>query len=166
MTVITLIGDDGNETKVETAAISRIRGILPAERALHEASTRIDQAFIQFVRDAPRAVADLVKPGFPALTELALPNGAPVWFDGSKAKGPLPVPLSEAPRGTRSALTIGNKTQFVSSSPQEVHDRIAAARGTALPVPDPARRTPQSASPELQEWLAPENVWDADVPTE
>jgi hypothetical protein len=161
MSIITLTADDAGQVQLKTSEIERIRRITDSERDLHEATTRVDYAHTVYAKEEPEKVALLVAAnGVPTLGRLLLPNGWPVWFDAGKTRGPLPVPHSAPQDSIKSALEIAGKLQYVRSTPQEVHDLIAAASGNVLPVP----RAGTGAARSLEELGAPRLIWDDDVP--
>jgi hypothetical protein len=160
MATITLTGEDSRPIQLQPSEIERIRKMTESERETHDATTRLDYAYTVYVKEQPENVARLVADNVPTLGRLALPNGWPVWFDASKARGPLPVPGSAPADSVHSALEIGGKLQYVRSTPQEVHDLIAAAKGNVLPIPSELTGRAAESARELR---APLQVWDANV---
>jgi hypothetical protein len=168
MAVIKLTGETGAITEIETAVFLRMRAILNSERQLHNANTRIDHAFISYVKEQPEAVAALIA-ATPeqrrTLASLTMLNGQPLWFNGEKAQGPLPIPDSVRQSGARSGVKIGQKVQYVLNTHQEVAEVIGATEGDRLPIPGEGfdARIPE-APPQVTP-PAPDAVWDPNIPT-
>ncbi len=101
-----------------------------------EANTkcRIDHPSVQFVIEDSGSVVPAVKSENPHIGQLTLPTGKPVWFNGTVSRGPVRLVSGHAP-AAQSAPYITDKIQYVTETPEAVRNAVAAAGGTALPIP-------------------------------
>ncbi|WHA39733.1 hypothetical protein [Agrobacterium larrymoorei] len=74
--------------------------------------------------------------GLPALVELILPGGKPVWLAGEKAQGPVRLIAGELVDGVHSAYFVGELLTRVRNTPEEVAAAIGAVGGQVLPIPE------------------------------
>ncbi|QPC92017.1 hypothetical protein [Mesorhizobium sp. INR15] len=133
--MITLTRFDGVAVQIKATDIVRVR---QTEADLGEkGNSRVDGLIIPFYNDIPSAVATAVHAEVASFISLAQPGGKPVWFNGAKASGPVPVAKVDQepmPYGQiRSALMIGDKIQYVNNTPDEVYNVILAQGGHAEP---------------------------------
>ncbi|ETA72322.1 MULTISPECIES: hypothetical protein [Mesorhizobium] len=137
--MIKLTRFDGVAVEVKAELIVRVRqtdtGVLK-----EHGNSRVDGLVVPFYMDQPQTIADAVHAEIKTFTSLNQPGGKPVWFDGAKASGPVPLssvnrqPLKEGK--ANSALQIGNAVQLVNNSPQEVYKLISDMGGNAEPPID------------------------------
>ena len=146
---------DGSEGRLQAETVIRIRRTIASERE-SGALTRIDWIQTMLVKEPPEAVVTLVGAVLPSLGKLRLPDASPIWFNARAAEGPLPLADNKLQNGVLSGMVLGNRLQYLSSSPQEVHDEIAARGGSSLPVPPPFKGGERSVRPPLE-------VWDSDI---
>jgi hypothetical protein len=135
---ITLTLPDGSAVNLSPKTIIRIRRTITPEDQTG-AKTRID--WIQIVREAPADVAALVE-GYSSIGKLIMPEGSPLWFNAAVAQGPMPLPADLFTKGVRSAILLGDKMQYLASTPEEVRAELADKGGNALPIPAPFGKTP------------------------
>jgi hypothetical protein len=159
--MITLTTPDGNPVNIDGSRVIRIRASIPDE-STPPSQTRIDWVNLQFVLESAASVAQQVGPENQHLAKLALPNGAPVWFDAKQAVGPIRIFPDEMHEGTRSGMLLANKKQFVSNTPEEVSAAIAAAGGSPLPIPATAgiMASVSSFVAKMRNAISPQEVWD------
>jgi hypothetical protein len=112
----------------------RIRDAYPEESTEANAKCRIDHPGVQFVTEESGAVVPAVKAENAHIGQLTLPNDKPVWFAGTVSRGPVRL-VSGHPPTAQSALYITDKIQYVTETPEAVRNAVAAAGGTALPIP-------------------------------
>lgn len=144
---------DGSAGRLQPNTVIRIRRTIASESE-HGAKTRIDWIQTMLVRESPEDVVALIGTALPSLGKLLLPDRSPIWFNALSAFGPLPLPDSKLQDGVLSGMALGSKYQFLASTPQQVHDEIAAKGGNSLPVPAPGG--PRAL-------IAPMAEWDADI---
>lgn len=163
--LVIVTADTGTRITIEPSAVLRIRGITASEQVLHpEAATLIDYAVTLYARDKPEVVVEMIAAGKDALKlgKLVLPNGAPLWFDGRRAQGPLPIPPDYRKHSVNSALSIAGRVQYVRSSPAEVFNVLSEIRGSTLPFTQSAARG--SLTEAERAALEKRLTWDADIP--
>lgn len=163
--LVTLVSDTGDRFAIEPGSVVRIRGTTDSEQTLHPgAATLIDYVVTVYSRDRPEAVVALIVSGDTGtkIGRLTLPNGLPLWFDGRRAQGPLPIPPDYRRHGINSALNIAGRIQFVRSAPAEVFNVLTAIKGGALPF----TQSPQGANgaDAARKALAGKPKWDDTVP--
>jgi hypothetical protein len=146
---------DGSEGRLQANTVIRIRRTISSERE-SGALTRIDWIQTMLVKEPPEAVVTLVGAALPSLGKLLLPDASPIWFNALAAEGPLPLADGKLQNGVLSGMVLGSRLQYLSSSPQQVHDEIAARGGSSLPVPAPFKGGERSVKPLLE-------VWDSDI---
>jgi hypothetical protein len=125
---------DGSEARIDGSRVIRIRATYNNESNLR-ASTRIDWVNFVFVKEDAGVVVQKVKTEHHHIAQLMAPNGAPIWFDATKADGPVRTTRFERHDGVQSAMNLAGKKQYLSSTPAEVSAAIRAAGGTPLPIP-------------------------------
>ena len=158
--MINLTTPSGSAVQINGDRVTRIRAAF-SDESDPPAKTRIDWVNLQFVLEEPGSVAQQVKQENRSLTQLAAPNGSPFWFDVRQAAGPIRIFPSQIPDGTHSAIFLANKTQFVSNTPQQVRDVIAAAGGSPLPIPSEGfAGVVANAVGKLRNRIAPQTNWD------
>ena len=124
---------DGQQIGIAGAAVIRLRATYPNESTANS-QTRIDWAQLSFVTENLKASADAVKPELASLREGSLPTGKPLWFNAKQATGPIRFVAATAP-GTRSAMMLAGKRQFLSNTPEELYGVIKEAGGTPVEIP-------------------------------
>lgn len=144
---------DGSEGRLQPNTVVRIRRTIASESE-HGAKTRIDWIQTMLVRESPEDVIALLGATASSLGKLLLPDRSPIWFNAPSAFGPLPLPDAKLQDGVLSGMALGSKYQFLGSTPQQVHDEIAAKGGNSLPIPAPGG--PRAL-------IAPMAEWDADI---
>ncbi|MGO4641694.1 hypothetical protein AB4Z43_24960 [Mesorhizobium sp. 2RAF45] len=137
--MIKLTRFDGVAVEVKAELIVRVRqSVIPVLK--EHGNSRVDGLVVPFYMDMPQTIADAVRAEIKTFTSLNQPGGKPVWFDGAKASGP--VPLSSVNQQAlkegkaNSAVQIGNAVQLVSNSPQEVFKLISDMGGNPEPPID------------------------------
>jgi hypothetical protein len=153
---------DGSEGRLPPNTVIRIRKAISTENR-NGAKSRIDWLQMMLVREAPAEVAALVEGSLTSLGKLLLPDGSPVWFNAEAAQGPMPLPLERLQNGVRSGMILGNRLQYLASTPEEVRDELIAKGGDALPVPAPFESLPQREQAIATSRIAPMKVWDSDL---
>jgi hypothetical protein len=159
--MITFTAPDGNPVNIDGTRVIRIRASIP-EESTPPSQTRIDWVNLQFILESAASVAQQVGPENQHLAKLALPNGAPVWFDAKQAVGPIRIFPDEMHPGTRSGMLLANKKQFVSNTPEEVSAAIAAAGGSPLPIPATTgiMASVSGFVAKMRSAISPQEVWD------
>jgi hypothetical protein len=159
--MIAFTAPDGTPVNIDGARVIRIRASIPDE-STPPSQTRIDWVNLQFVLESPTSVAQQVGQENRHLAKLALPSGAPVWFDARQAIGPIRIFPDEMHEGTRSGMLLANKKQFVSNTPEEVSAAIAAAGGSPLPMPttEGVMASVSSFVAKVRGAISPQEVWD------
>ncbi|HXG77767.1 MAG TPA: hypothetical protein VNJ31_00320 [Methyloceanibacter sp.] len=153
---------DGSEGRLPPNTVIRIRKAISTE-SRNGAKSRVDWLQMMLVREQPAEVAGLVGGSLASLGKLALPDGSPVWFNAGAAQGPMPLPPETLGGGVRSAMILGSKLQYLSSTPEEVRAELIAKGGDALPVPAAFESLPQSEQARARSRVAPVMVWDSDL---
>ena len=133
-TAITLTLPDGSKTTLAPGTIIRIRRAIPPETQ-SGAKTRIDWLQLLLVRELPEDVAALVEQSVPSLAKLKMPEGSPIWFNAGVAQGPMPLTPDQLKNGVHSGIVLGDKLQFLASTPEEVREELSDKGGNALPEP-------------------------------
>ncbi|UVK52135.1 hypothetical protein DBIPINDM_005479 [Mesorhizobium sp. AR02] len=137
--MIKLTRFDAVVVEVKAELIVRVRQTDTAVLKEH-GNSRVDGLVVPFYMDLPQAIADAVHAEIKTFTSLNQPGGKPVWFDGAKASGPVPLTSVNGQRlkegKANSALQIGNAIQLVNNSPQEVFKLISDMGGNAEPPID------------------------------
>jgi hypothetical protein len=139
---------DGSEGRLPPNTVIRIRGPFPR---------RIDWVQMMLVREPPAGVATLVEGVLTSLGKLLLPDGSPVWFNAGAAQGPMPLPPERLQNGVHSGMMLGNKLQYLASTPEEVRDELIAKGGDALPVPAAFESLPLREQETANSRIAPMN---------
>ncbi|HEX2448616.1 MAG TPA: hypothetical protein VHK26_10595 [Methyloceanibacter sp.] len=153
---------DGSEGRLPPNTVIRIRKAISTENR-NGAKARIDWLQMMLVREPPAEVAALVEGNLPSLGKLLLPDGSPVCFNAGAAQGPMPLPPERLQDGVRSGMMLGNKLQYLASTPEEVRDELIAKGGDALPVPAAFDSLPQREQAIAKSRVAPMKVWDSDL---
>lgn len=153
---------DGSEGRLKPDLVVRIRRTIASE-AKSGAKTRIDWVQTMLVREGPEDVARQLQEALPTLARLLLPDRSPIWFNARWAEGPMPLPRDKIQGGVLSGIVLGNRIQFLASTPQEVHDEIAAKGGTSLPVPPAIEGLPPDDGSRNRSLNPPMEIWDADL---
>ena len=153
---------DGSEGRLPPNTVVRIRKAISTENR-NGAKARIDWLQMMLVREPPAEVAALVEGILPSLGKLLLPDGSPVWFNAVAAQGPMPLPPERLQNGVRSGMILGNKLQYLASTPEEVRDELIAKGGDALPVPAAFESLPPQEQAIAKSRVAPMKVWDSDL---
>jgi hypothetical protein len=158
--MITLTAPNQTQVRLDGSRVLRVRAANPDEAPGHPL-TRIDWIGFVFVMEPVDVVARQVAAELPSLCQLALPGGAPVWLDANKTEGPLPTTSWERDPdyGVRSAVMLGGKKLYLSSTPQEVSDAILSVGGHPLPIPDEGSFVANIANA-LRQWMSPKEKWD------
>jgi hypothetical protein len=118
---------------------------------------------MMLVREPPAEVAALVEGVLTSLGKLLLPDGSPIWFNAAAAQGPMPLPPEKLQSGVRSGMILGNKLQYLASTPEEVRDELIAKGGDALPVPAAFESLPLREQATARSRVAPMKIWDSDL---
>jgi hypothetical protein len=118
---------------------------------------------MMLVREPPAEVATLVEGSLTSLGKLLLPDGSPVWFNAGAAQGPMPLPPDMLQGGVRSAMMLGNKLQYLASTPEEVRAELLSKGGDALPIPAAFESLPLREQAVARSRVAPMKVWDSDL---
>jgi hypothetical protein len=155
--VIDIVGPDGKADQISGDRVVRLRRAW-SDESTPPAKTHIDWVTLKFALEEASSLALKVAQENKNFAKLALPTGEPVWFDAKVAAGPVRIVPGLYPPGTKSAFTLGTKTQFVSNTPEEVASVIAAAGGSPLPIP--ADSTLATIALKLKSLVAPAAVWD------
>jgi len=153
---------DGSEGRLPPNTVIRIRKAISTENS-NGAKARIDWLQMMLVREPPAEVAALVEGSLTSLGKLLLPDGSPVWFNAEAAQGPMPLPPERLQNGVRSGMILGNKLQYLASTPEEVRDELIAKGGDALPVPAAFESLPLREQAIAKSRVAPMKVWDSDL---
>jgi hypothetical protein len=153
---------DGSEGRLPPNTVIRIRRAISTENR-NGAKSRIDWVQMMLVREPPAEVATLVEGVLTSLGKLLLPDGTPVWFNAGAAQGPMPLPPERLQNGVHSGMMLGNKLQYLASTPEEVRDELIAKGGDALPVPAAFERLPPGEQATATSRIAPMKVWDSDL---
>ena len=75
----------------------------------------------------------------------------------------MPLPPERLQNGVRSGMILGNKLQYLASTPEEVRDELIAKGGDALPVPAAFESLPPREQEIAKSRVAPMKVWDSDL---
>jgi hypothetical protein len=75
----------------------------------------------------------------------------------------MPLPPEKLQSGVRSGMILGNKLQYLASTPEEVRDELIAKGGDALPVPAAFDSLPLREQATTRSRVAPMKVWDSDL---
>jgi hypothetical protein len=153
---------DGSEGRLPPNTVIRTRRAISTENR-NGAKSRIDWVQMMLVREPPAEVAALVEGSLTSLGKLLLPDGSPIWFNAAAAQGPMPLPPEKLQSGVRSGMILGNKLQYLASTPEEVRDELIAKGGDALPVPAAFDRLPLREQATAKLRVAPMKVWDSDL---
>jgi hypothetical protein len=153
---------DGSEGRLPPNTVIRIRKAISTENR-NGAKARIDWLQMMLVREPPAEVAALVGGSLASLGKLLLPDGSPVWFNAGAAQGPMPLPPDTLQSGVRSGMMLGNKLQYLASTPEEVREELLAKGGDALPVPAAFESLSSKEQAMARSRIAPPMVWDADL---
>jgi hypothetical protein len=153
---------DGSEGRLPPNTVIRIRRAISTENR-NGAKSRIDWVQMMLVQEPPAEVAALVEGVLTSLGKLLLPDGSPVWFNAGAAQGPMPLPPERLQNGVHSGMMLGNKLQYLASTPEEVRDELIAKGGDALPVPAAFERLPIREQETANSRIAPMKVWDSDL---
>jgi hypothetical protein len=148
---------NGTSVSIPGASVVRIRDAYPEESTEANAKCRIDHAGLQFVVEGSSAVVPAVRSENAHIGQLTLPNAKPVWFNGTVSRGPVRM-MSGHPPAAQSALYISDKVQYVTETPEAVRTAVAAAGGTALPVPSEGFLA--TIASVFSKFSAPPEVWD------
>lgn len=155
--MIDIVGPDGKPDKISGDRVVRLRRAW-SDESTPPAKTHIDWVTLKFAQEEASSLALKVAQENKNLARLALPTGEPVWFDAKVAAGPVRIIPGLYPAGTKSAFTLGSKTQFVANTPEEVAAVIAAAGGSPLPIPSDNAFV--AFALRLKNFVAPAAVWD------
>ena len=112
---------------------------------------------MQFVTEDSSGVVPAVKSENPHIGQLTLPNGKPVWFNGTVSRGPVRL-VGGHPPEAHSALYITDKIQYVTETPEAVRTAVVAAGGNALPIP--AEGFFATIANVFSKFSAPPEMWD------
>ena len=153
---------DGSEGRLPPNTVIRIRKTISTENK-NGAKARIDWLQMMLVREPPAEVAARVEGSLASLAKLVLPDGSPVWFNAGAAQGPMPLPPESLRNGVRSGMILGDKLQYLSSTPEEVRAELLAKGGDALPLPAAFDSLPPPEQAIAKSRIAPMKVWDSDL---
>lgn len=153
---------DGSEGRLPPNTVIRIRRAISTENK-NGAKARIDWVQMMLVRESPAEVAGLVEGVLTSLGKLLLPDGSPIWFNAGAAQGPMPLPPERLQNGVRSGMILGDKLQYLASTPEEVRDELIAKGGEALPVPAAFESLPLREQATANSRVVPMKVWDSDL---
>jgi hypothetical protein len=153
---------DGSEGRLPPNTVIRIRKTISTENK-NGAKARIDWLQMMLVREPPAEVAARVEGSLASLAKLVLPDGSPVWFNAGAAQGPMPLPPESLRNGVRSGMILGDKLQYLSSTPEEVRAELLAKGGDALPLPAAFDSLPPAERAIAKSRIAPMKVWDSDL---
>jgi len=153
---------DGSEGRLPPNTVIRIRKAISTENR-NGAKARVDWLQMMLVREPPEEVAALVEGTLTPLGQLRLPDGSPVWFNAAAAQGPMPLPPKMLQGGVRSGMMLGNKLQYLASTPEEVRAELIAKGGDALPIPAAFESLPLREQEIAKSRVAPVQVWDSDL---
>jgi hypothetical protein len=153
---------DGSEGRLPPNTVIRIRKTISTENK-NGAKARIDWLQMMLVRESPAEVAARVEGSLASLAKLVLPDGSPVWFNAGAAQGPMPLPPESLRNGVRSGMILGDKLQYLSSTPEEVRAELLAKGGDALPLPAAFDSLPPPEQAIAKSRIAPMKVWDSDL---
>jgi hypothetical protein len=153
---------DGSEGRLPPNTVIRIRRAISTENR-NGAKARIDWVQMMLVRESPAEVAGLVEGVLTSLGKLLLPDGSPIWFNAGAAQGPMPLPPERLQNGVRSGMILGDKLQYLASTPEEVRDELIAKGGEALPVPAAFESLSLREQATANSRVVPMKVWDSDL---
>ena len=131
--MIVLTWPGGQKVEISGKTVMRIRAV---HRDIDgpNGRSRVDWVQTDLFEEEPELIADKVKGELSTLVSLTMPGGKEVWFNGAKATGPIYVVPTNRGNGVGSALKIGQLTQYVRESPEEVSQAIESAGGVVLPI--------------------------------
>ncbi|MER8830376.1 hypothetical protein NKH73_29315 [Mesorhizobium sp. M0938] len=159
--MIKLTRFDGVSVEVKAPLIVRVRQTNATVLKEH-GNSRVDGLVVPFYMDQPQTIADAVHAEIKTFTSLNQPGGKPVWFDGAKASGPVPLTSVNRLRlkegKANSALQIGNAIQLVSNSPEEVFKLISDMGGNPEPPIDNSKFSKMETSNKADGIETP--LWD------
>ena len=148
---------NGSTVSIPGPDVVRMRDAYPEESTETNAKCRIDHPGVQFVTEDSSGVVPAVKSENPHIGQLTLPNGKPVWFNGTVSRGPVRL-VGGHPPEAHSALYITDKIQYVTETPEAVRTAVVAAGGNALPIP--AEGFFATIANVFSKFSAPPEMWD------
>ena len=128
--MITLTAPDDSQITIDGRLVARARRTVSGENS--DAKTRVDWAIMSLVKEPLDDVVARVKTELPSFTALTSRDGSRIWFNAKTAVGPLPITASQRTGGVKSSVKIMNYRQYVTETPAEVRQVLAAAGGTPL----------------------------------
>ena len=105
------------------------------EEETGKAKSHVEWVTLAMAREPIEEIVPKITADLQSFTSLTAPNGWLLWFDATKADGPMPLAGDRSKDRIHSAFKINGHIQFVRETHQEVRDVIAAAGGTPLPIP-------------------------------
>jgi len=124
---------DGATLNIPGNTVKRIRRTVNGEDSV--ANTRIDAAVTSYVLESVGEVAQSVQNENTNFTHLNSKDGSAIWFDATKAMGPLEITEQMRSYGYNSSINLMNYRQHVVQTHEEVITILSDAGGSPLPVP-------------------------------
>jgi hypothetical protein len=129
--MITLTAPDGSRVKIDGKRVLRARRTISGESS--SASTRVDWVIMNLVQEPIDKVAPLIRKELKSFTSLTSRDGSKIWFDATKAVGPLPLTPSQNDGVVKSSIKLMGYRQFVTETPEQVRSILKKADGDPLP---------------------------------
>jgi hypothetical protein len=129
--MITLTAPDGSRVKIDGKRVLRARRTISGESS--NASTRVDWVIMNLVQEPIDKVAPLIRKELKSFTSLTSRDGSKIWFDATKAVGPLPLTPSQNDGVVKSSIKLMGYRQFVTETPEQVRSILKKADGDPLP---------------------------------
>jgi hypothetical protein len=129
--MISLTAPDGSRVKIDGKRVLRARRTISGESS--NASTRVDWVIMNLVQEPIDEVAALICKELDSFTSLTSRDGSKIWFDATKAVGPLPLTPSQDDGTVKSSLKLMGYRQFVTETPDRVRSVLKKAGGDPLP---------------------------------
>lgn len=124
---------DGTSLNIPGNTVKRVRRTVHGEDSA--ANTRIDAAVTSYVIESVSEVAQSVQMENENFTHLNSRDGSEIWFDATKAVGPLEITPTMQEYDYNSSITLMGYRQYVVQTHEKVIDVLSDAGGSPLPVP-------------------------------
>ena len=131
--MITLTAPNDSSVTIDGTLVIRARRAVHGESISDGVQTRIDWVQLQLVKEPLSHVTAAISAVLPSFVYLTGRDGSQIWFNATKAVGPLTLVPHQRKGGARSAIKIMGYRQYVTETDAEVRALLSANGGTVLP---------------------------------
>jgi len=126
---------DGLKVQIKATDVIRARRVIYGETKNKDVKSRIDWGQMQLVMEPIEEVSSRIKTELEAAKKhvfmcLHSRDGTPIWFNATKAVGPMPLIPMRQDGVVHSAIKLMGYRQYVTETPEQVRKLLKEYGGT------------------------------------